>query len=525
MGVISTVLTTTGQSRITSLAAFKEAAAGIAGATAVDTGADRGRAIREAGAGFAAIGGAIKDPDGALTKTAVSALAIQLERLLPEKDREISLSEEERAKLTAKREKAKTRLTKLESGGMSEADRAEVEKINAEQADIDKQLSTGRKLDKKHTRLSDTERAALAFKKEKLDQRKEKLEKETISPEQREAETKVLQAEIAQIDQELTEGARRKGTGLKTFDERLKAVQASRQLQLEFWDKLEGEKRASFRGPIAPIIKQLLEDKNSEAAKRYEEAKTKISGDSSSYDQMVKNLQGASTQLKIQEAQSQGTAGVEKFDVTASTASRRQTAEKVTEEALMRTRTGIIGYIGDKARGAANSMAGVMGGPGEEGDSRLGPLIRQRELLSQRRSDLLTKYVPRGEQANFLMSGKTIADAGASDEDVRKMDLIGSADKIVQKMEDEERAAIKAERDKKAKPTGAGTSAMPNDNTVSAAGGDDGGATADLLNKINSTLSGMQQLQERALQNNTNQPASGASALAAATFGAHREMP
>lgn len=94
---IGMVLGTQGQARITSLGAFKEAASALAAVDATSSSdqgemsdSERRRAkvteLIEGGAAFAAIGGAIKDPGGAQTKTAVANLASQLEELLPERD-------------------------------------------------------------------------------------------------------------------------------------------------------------------------------------------------------------------------------------------------------------------------------------------------------------------------------------------------------------------------------------------------------------------------------------------------------
>jgi len=84
--VLGLVVSTQSQARITSLESFKHAAPAIAAAASADTGADRIRAMKEGGALFAAIGGSIKDPEGALTKTATAKLATKLGEFLPEKD-------------------------------------------------------------------------------------------------------------------------------------------------------------------------------------------------------------------------------------------------------------------------------------------------------------------------------------------------------------------------------------------------------------------------------------------------------
>jgi hypothetical protein len=231
--VISTVLATLGQARITSLGAFKEAAAAVAGATQLDTGEDRSRAIREAGAAFAAIGGAIKDPTGSLTKTATAELAKQLETLLPEKDVLRSVSDEQQAALELRREEL------------------------------------------------------LAKRDEQLD--------EDATP----AQIRVTANQLAQVNDELA-GIVRRGTGLRTLAERVAAVQADEDLQRTFLqgDASRGITPASFRGPITPVISSMMTDTESEPAQRFTEAMEAISSDPRFYDQLRRNIEGATAQTQ-----------------------------------------------------------------------------------------------------------------------------------------------------------------------------------------------------------------------------------
>jgi hypothetical protein len=278
--VVGMVLTTTGQSRITSLGAFKEAAAAMAGATAVDTGEDRTRAAREAGAAFAAIGGSIKDPDGALTKTATAALAVQLERLLPEKARQM-----------------------VGEGGIEE---------------------------------------------------------------------------------------RREGTGYKTFDERLRAVQASRDLQLQFWQKLEGEKKASFRGPIEPVIRQLLEDSQSEISRRYDQAAKSISTDPAAYKQMVTNLRGASPQLQLTEFTAGMKSTIEEYKQADTEGARRAAITKQADQVLAETSPSDFRRAGQFLFGWAGSV--IRRATGES------PEQIALSRLETRRLDVLGQYADTPER-------------------------------------------------------------------------------------------------------------------------------
>jgi hypothetical protein len=80
---VGLVLSTMGQARVTSLQAFKNVAPAVAGSVATQKGVPLEKAATEAAAAFAAIGSVIKDPEGALTRTATANLSANLEKAFP----------------------------------------------------------------------------------------------------------------------------------------------------------------------------------------------------------------------------------------------------------------------------------------------------------------------------------------------------------------------------------------------------------------------------------------------------------
>lgn len=192
--LIGLVLSTQGEARITSLSSFKNVAPAIAAGAVVDTGSDRIGAIKESAAAFAAVGAAIKDPEGSLTKGAIARLTTKLAELLPEKD-------------------------------------------------------------------------------------------------------VVVGGEVVRV-----------GTGLKTLDERLKAVQGSTGLQEEFFRGGDDFSPASFEGPVMPVIEDLLTNTAGEAARRYEAALRNITTDQASVDRLISKLDTASPELRAASQAARGSA-------------------------------------------------------------------------------------------------------------------------------------------------------------------------------------------------------------------------
>ena len=214
--IVGMVLSTQAQARIVSMEQFKNAAPAIAAGATVDKSGNKMEAIRQSAAMFSAIGGAIKDPEGALTKTAVSEVATALSELLPERN--------------------------------------------------------------------------------------------------------VLDAEGK---------IKRKGTGLRTMDERLRAVQASPELQRRLFETGEGMQAASFRGPITPVIRDLVSNPESEVAKRYAAAMVAIRPDTSLVDQMRANLEGATPQLALSGSARRVSGAVERAQLSGPSATLGTVAESI----------------------------------------------------------------------------------------------------------------------------------------------------------------------------------------------------
>ena len=391
--VVGMVLTTTGQARITNLGAFKEAAAAIAGATAVDQGQDRNRAAREAGAAFAAIGGSIKDPEGGLTKTATAELAVALSRLLPEKDVQRAISDEEKGQLTGQRDKLKERIQGLKEGKRSPDQDAidELQAIDKRQAELEATLApkSGAKLKKK-------EREGLQSELASLNKRRETLAAREGSPQEASAAIAALESELAEVEQGLQTGVSiQKGTGLQTFDQRLRAVQKDRQLQLRFWEKQVTGKKPTFRGAIAPVVRQLLEDSGSEISKRYDEANKLISDDPQAYTQIVQNLQTASPQLQLTELNKSNLSAQGIMKQRNTSGARRDEVETAFDAAMKLTRDGSVSdYSNDLLQGTAESLKNTIFRPDTE--RRIKQLT---EGLQSRRERIFANYPSGGKMS------------------------------------------------------------------------------------------------------------------------------
>jgi len=401
-GVISEVLSITSQARITNLAAFKEAAAAIAGATVTDTGGDRGRAVRESGAAFAAIGGAIKDPTGALTKTATSMLATQLERLLPEKDIMGPVSEQMRAELLREKAQLQEKVAAFDAGGGDAKRAADLVKLEAD-AKWARSLETKATAsaaaaqvelakpglpadDRKRLTATSAEQTASAERhaaraaqlEQQLQQRRSTMSAAALADA---AEVDLARKRMARIDQEMT-GTIRKGTGAKTLAERMSIVQNDAELQRLFFegDTQQGIGEAAFRGPIEPVIRELLTRKDSEAARRFDTAKGAISADTGTYDQLVANLREASPQLRLVENVSAGKATTEEFDLNAGAAGNLVDFENQLNATLSRTRSGWRGGF----RQATGELIGSFERSGES-DPQRRMEMGLRDLLLRRR--------------------------------------------------------------------------------------------------------------------------------------------
>ncbi len=233
---VGLVLTTQSQARITSLDAFKNVAPALAAVATTDTSGDEIAALREGGALFAAIGGAIKDPEGALTKTATSEFATSLQELLPEND-------------------------------------------------------------------------------------------------------------ILNVEGDVV----RKGTGLKTLGERLARVQGDETLQREFMQGSDTFQKASFRGPITPVISELISNPDSEAAQRFKSAFATVQDDPAIVNQMLANLDGATSQLSGANFSRRAMGNIEGTMLTGDQ-SNRAIVRNMVGKTLEQTRTNFFGHLDDRAQ-------------------------------------------------------------------------------------------------------------------------------------------------------------------------------
>jgi hypothetical protein len=331
-GTVSEVLSITSQARITSLAAFTEAA---------------GRAVREAGAAFAAIGGSIKDPEGALTKTATSMLATQLERLLPEKDILGPVSEQRRAELLREKAQLEEKLSAFQAGGGDATRATQMAKLQAD-ADWARQLeakATATGAESRDPKVQEAQRVLAQRHGARATQLEQQLQqtRDTMpaAAAADAAEAELARKRLEQIDLQM-QGVIRKGTGKKTLAERISTVQDSPELQRLFFegDTQQGIGEASFRGPIEPVIRTLLTSRESEASQRFNTARGAISNDPASYNQLVQNLQQASPQLQLQENVRTAQAITESRDQGATLSAARAAVEQKAQEALLRTRQG-----------------------------------------------------------------------------------------------------------------------------------------------------------------------------------------
>ena len=363
--VIATVLSTQGQARIQSLGAFKEAAAGIAGAAAVDTSGDADRAIREAGAAFAAIGGAIKDPSGAMTKTAVAQLAVQLEALLPEETRLRHVSDEERARLEQRREQLQSTLERQAAGGLDPRQAADLRRARADLVILDQQRDAER----------DQQR------REQLDARAEQMRErirgieETAEP-ATPAQQRATAAALREVQQSL-QGIVQEGTGLSTLAERIAAVQGDQALQRQFAE------RATFRGAVAPVIQRMLTDPTSEAAREFQTALPRISDDPEYYRTVVEAVREASPQLGLATTEAGLGAAFERHAQEDPQRARAAQAEETVREVLRRTRGRVAPLQWTRDRMAMGAMGAMIEGDDVPEQRAVGMLLRRRAEMLQ----------------------------------------------------------------------------------------------------------------------------------------------
>jgi len=385
------------KARIVEPSAFKEAAASIAGATAVDTEEDRVRAVIEAGAAFAAIGGAIKDPSGSLTKTAVANMAVQLERMMPEKDIlgvgiEGGVTEAKRKELIERQaslresiQDSKEDLVDAEAEKDERLRRQQKRLAEAKETNLQRSQDQGWRKSRglAPAKLIDTEAIEYDIAQTQKDY-KDQVERE---------QKRVARAtkELAEIESQLTEEPGqtvvRKGTGLRTFAERVAAVQQSPELQRLFFQGGDGLQSASFRGAVKPVIRSFLTDEGSEAAERFQRALGDIKPDPKNYEQILKNLLEASQPLQVAEEAQQLGAGVEAYDL-ASEGGYKATVRDELERVLKRTAQGLPD-VADMSTPLAGPMGRFFRGVDAGGDPAE---EAQRELLYRRHNMVFPRF-------------------------------------------------------------------------------------------------------------------------------------
>jgi hypothetical protein len=335
------VVSAVGQARITAYADFKEAAQGLAAASAASTTADKREVVRQSAAIWSGLSQQLADPTGAQTKTAFAGLVGTLEKLMPEKDKVVSVEDTKRAELEAQREHLRINLDKLRRES-DEPDRFAARRaaIEAENADIDKQLETGRRLDRHHTLLTPTQRAELAAKRERLAEETTRLQPR--DPALIQADIAKAEAEIEKIDSRLT-GETRKGTGLTDTWQRIEAMWKDEGLQQEFRESVE---KSGFRAPVKLSMRSLA-DPESQLSKLMRRSMAGVSSDTAALDVKLAELETATPQLREAFAKARGETATSVLDVLRTAAGARAQADELTGAALQRTRAGLGDRMGE----------------------------------------------------------------------------------------------------------------------------------------------------------------------------------
>ncbi len=223
---------------------------------------------------------------------------------------------------------------------------------------------------------------------------------------------------------------KRKGTGLSTMRDRLKAVQADQDLQRRFFETGEGFQMASFRGPIAPVIKSLVSDPDSPIAKSLNEAFAGIESDPRVAQQIRANLEGATPQLEMAKIERSAKSRLEAFQL-GTDLGREAQAAGIAEKSLEQTRLEPLGmgFLGDKARMAALSID-----PRGKVESSL-DLLRQKEseILRPLPDYLAAGLGPVGPLMNRLLPA---SEDGLSAERKEQLQLIRDQIKILEEIRD-----------------------------------------------------------------------------------------
>lgn len=331
----SLVVSAVGQARITSYADFKEAAASMAAANAASTAEDKVETVRQSAAIWAGLSQQLADKSGAQTKTAFAGLVATMEKLAPEKDKLVAVEDTQRAELEAKRIHLQTKLDatrKQQEDQTPEKIGLKRQALDAEIADLDKQIGTKRHTTGKHVPLTQEDLAKAKLRRDELATRRERLGTGKTA-EDFQTEVDAIQAEMGKVDAKLT-GEVRKGTGLKDTWSRVQAMWRDESLQQQFRETIE---KGGFRAPAKLAMRQLA-DPNSALSKELTGAMAGTVADTGAFDRLVGRLQTETPQLAIKTRESEAAAQIERFDVGADLSARRAQVAKVLEDSLIRTR-------------------------------------------------------------------------------------------------------------------------------------------------------------------------------------------
>jgi len=176
---------------------------------------------------------------------------------------------------------------------------------------------------------------------------------EAISPEEEKKlrrQLRVQSKSAAEIDQAVIDASVvRKGTGLKTLEERINAVQNSPELQRQFFQGTDGFAGASFEKKVVGPIREALTNKDSQVSRDFREtieALKASSGDTSIVDKLQNRIDSATNSVQGASAQKQAQANIETA-ILGSEKARIATSREITSETLRQTRTGIFGFADD----------------------------------------------------------------------------------------------------------------------------------------------------------------------------------
>ena len=198
----------------------------------------------------------------------------------------------------------------------------------------------------------------------------------------------------------------RKGTGLKTLAERLQRVQGDDRLQREFLLGSDTFAKATFEGPVMPVISDLISRPDSEVSQRFSSAMTNVQDDPEVVNQMLANLASATPQLATANITREAAGNVEGIQMTGD-AARRAAARGILQTTAEQTRAGALGFIDDKRLLTKFDMGFGGDSPEESAISQL----RDRESLIRNQFNRGTaeKDLPQDQREDLDLIRKQIA--------------------------------------------------------------------------------------------------------------------